>query len=63
MVVKSFKRERLEENTMIFHWELSDEDRLKISQMRQQKMATVTGLLCPDGVSSVDIAEVDVVEM
>jgi diketogulonate reductase-like aldo/keto reductase len=63
MVVKSFKRERLEENTMIFHWELSDEDRLKISQMLQQKMATVTGLLCPDGVSSVDIAEVDVVEM
>ena len=44
MVVKSFKRERLEENTMIFHWELSDEVRLKISQMLQQKMATVTGI-------------------
>jgi hypothetical protein len=31
--------------------------------MLQQKMATVTGILCPVGVSSVDIAEVDVVEM
>jgi hypothetical protein len=29
--------------------------------MLQQKMATVTGILCPEGVSSV--AEVDVVEM
>lgn len=63
MVVKSFKRERLKENTMIFDWELSDEDRLKISQILQEKMATVTGILCPEGVSSVDIAEVDAVEI
>ncbi|CAL5031803.1 unnamed protein product [Urochloa decumbens] len=63
MVVKSWKQERLKENAEIFDWELSDEDRWKISQMPQHKMATVTGLLCTDGVSSVDISEVDAVEM
>ncbi|CAN6270021.1 unnamed protein product [Urochloa humidicola] len=63
MVVKSWKQQRLKENTDIFDWELSDEDRSKISQIPQHKMATVTGILCPEGVSSVDIAEVDAVEM
>ncbi|WVZ85840.1 hypothetical protein U9M48_032706 [Paspalum notatum var. saurae] len=63
MVVKSLKPERMEENMEIFHWELSDEDRLKISQVPQHKLATATGILCPEGVSSVDIAEVDVVEV
>lgn len=63
MVVKSWKQERLKENTEIFDWELSDEDRFKISQMPQHKMARVTGILCPEGVSSVDITEVDVVEI
>ena len=62
MVVKSWKQERLRENTEIFDWELSDENRLKISQMPQHKVARVTGMLCPEGVSSVDIAEVDVLE-
>ncbi|PUZ47362.1 hypothetical protein GQ55_7G158300 [Panicum hallii var. hallii] len=63
MVVKSWKQERLKENTEIFDWELSDEERLKISQMPQHKVARVSGILCPKGVSSVDIAEVDVLEM
>nr|CAB3487181.1 unnamed protein product [Digitaria exilis] len=62
MVVKSWKQERIKENTEIFDWELSDEDRLKIRQMPQHKMATVTGILSPEGVSSVDISEVDVIE-
>jgi hypothetical protein len=31
--------------------------------MPQHKMARVTGILCPEGVSSVDITEVDVVEI
>ncbi|KAF8714872.1 hypothetical protein HU200_027406 [Digitaria exilis] len=31
--------------------------------MPQHKMATVTGILSPEGVSSVDISEVDVIEM
>lgn len=63
MVAKSWKQERIKENTEIFDWELSDEDRSKISKMPQHKMATVTGILSPEGVSSVDISEVDVVEM
>jgi len=63
MVVKSLKRDRLKENMEIFDWELTNEDRRKISQISQQKRVTVLGILCPDGVSSVDLAELDVVEM
>ncbi|TVU14322.1 hypothetical protein EJB05_37783, partial [Eragrostis curvula] len=62
MVVKSLKSERLKENMEIFDWELSDEDRAKISQIPQQKKVTVLGLLSPEGVSSVDIYELDIVE-
>ena len=61
MVVKSLKRERLKENIEIFDWELSDEDRLKIAQIPQRKLITVQNLLCPE--SSVDISDVDVLEM
>jgi 3''-deamino-3''-oxonicotianamine reductase len=63
MVVKSLRKERLKENVEIFDWELSDEDRLKISQIPQCKLITVKNLLCPDGVSSVDISDVDVLEI
>ena len=63
MVVKSLKRERLKENIEIFDWELSDEDRLKIGQIPQHKLITVQNLLCPEGISSVDISDVDVLEM
>ncbi|CAL5016725.1 unnamed protein product [Urochloa decumbens] len=63
MVVKSLKRERIKENMEIFDWELSDEDRFKISQIPQHKKVTVTDILSPDGASSVDLAELDVVEM
>jgi diketogulonate reductase-like aldo/keto reductase len=63
MVVKSLKRERLKENIEIFDWELSDGDRLKIGQIPQQKLITVQNLLCPEGISSVDISDVDVFEM
>jgi len=63
MVVKSLKRERLKENIEIFDWELSDEDRLKIAQIPQRKLITVQNLLCPEGISSVDISDVDVLEM
>jgi 3''-deamino-3''-oxonicotianamine reductase len=63
MVVKSLKRERLKENIEIFDWELSDGDRLKIGQIPQCKLITVQNLLCPEGISSVDISDVDVLEM
>nr|TKW04629.1 hypothetical protein SEVIR_7G122000v2 [Setaria viridis] len=63
MVVKSLKRERLKENIEIFDWELSDGDRSKIGQIPQRKLITVQNLLCPEGISSVDISDVDVFEM
>jgi len=62
MVVKSLKRERLRENMEIFDWELSDEDRFKISQIPQHKRVRVTVMLSPEGTSSVDLAELDIVE-
>ncbi|KAF0890280.1 hypothetical protein E2562_002693 [Oryza meyeriana var. granulata] len=63
MVTTSTKRDRLKENIEIFDWQLSDEDRLKISQIPQHKKVSVLSILCPDGVSSVDLSEVDVVEV
>lgn len=63
MVVKSLKRDRLKENMEIFDWELTNEDRRKISQISQHKRVTLLKILSPDGVSSVDLAELDIVEM
>ncbi|CAN6247227.1 unnamed protein product [Urochloa humidicola] len=63
MVVKSLKLERLKENMEIFNWELSDEDRLKIAQIPQRKRVRLTGIVSPEGASSVDLAELDIVEM
>ena len=63
MVVKSLRKERLKENIKILDWELSDEDRFKISRIPQRKLITVNNLLCPEGVSGVDISDVDVLEM
>jgi 3''-deamino-3''-oxonicotianamine reductase len=60
MGVRSLSKERLKENIEIFDWELSHEDRLKISQIPQRKLITVKNLLCAEGVSSVDISDVDV---
>uniref|UniRef100_A0A0D9W5K1 NADP-dependent oxidoreductase domain-containing protein n=1 Tax=Leersia perrieri TaxID=77586 RepID=A0A0D9W5K1_9ORYZ len=62
MLTTSTKRERLKENIEIFDWQLSDDDRLKISQIPQHKKVSVLSILCPDGVSSVELSEVDVVE-
>jgi diketogulonate reductase-like aldo/keto reductase len=63
MVAKSLKRERLKENLEIFDWELSDEDRFRIGQIAQRKLVTVQNLLCSEGISSVDISDVDVLEI
>ncbi|EMS45203.1 NAD(P)H-dependent 6'-deoxychalcone synthase [Triticum urartu] len=62
MVAKSMKKERLQENLGIFDWELTDEDRFKITRIRQYKKVTVLAILCPEGVPGVDMSEVDVVE-
>ena len=37
VVVKSFNKERMKENIDIFDWELSEEERHKISQLPQRK--------------------------
>uniref|UniRef100_J3LYA9 NADP-dependent oxidoreductase domain-containing protein n=2 Tax=Oryza brachyantha TaxID=4533 RepID=J3LYA9_ORYBR len=64
MVTTSTKPERLKENTEIFDWQLTEEDRLKISEIPQHKRVSVLSILCPDGVSGVvDLSEVDVVEV
>ncbi|XP_062174863.1 non-functional NADPH-dependent codeinone reductase 2-like [Alnus glutinosa] len=38
LVVKSYNKERLKENLQIFDWELSEDDRNKISQIKQHRM-------------------------
>jgi len=63
MVVKSFKRNRLKDNMEIFDWELTSEDRCKISQILQHKRVTISGILSSNGVSSVDLAELEIVEI
>ncbi|KAG0525990.1 hypothetical protein BDA96_06G106200 [Sorghum bicolor] len=63
MVVKSFKRNRLKDNMEIFDWELTNEDRCKISQILQHKRVTISGILSSNGVSSVDLAELEIVEI
>jgi diketogulonate reductase-like aldo/keto reductase len=37
-VVKSYNKERLKENLQIFDWELSEDDRNKISQIKQHRL-------------------------
>lgn len=48
-VVKSFNKERMKENIDIFDWELSPEERFKISQIPQRKGVTCLGLIAENG--------------
>jgi len=62
-IVKSFSKERLKQNLEIFDWELTDDDRLKISQITQKKMVTVKGFFSSEGVfDSVHLADMEIVE-
>ncbi|TKW04636.1 hypothetical protein SEVIR_7G122500v4 [Setaria viridis] len=62
-IVKSYNKERLEENIDIFGWELTDEDRHKISQIPQKKCVTATALFSPEGeFPSVGLSDMDIVE-
>jgi diketogulonate reductase-like aldo/keto reductase len=63
-IVKSYNKERLKQNLEIFDWELTEEDRLKISQIPQRKVVqTSSGLFSQDGeFTSVDPAELNIVE-
>ncbi|CAL5016726.1 unnamed protein product [Urochloa decumbens] len=62
-IVKSYNKERLKQNIDIFGWELTDEDRLKISQIPQKKCVTAAALFSPEGeFTSVDLSDMDIVE-
>ncbi|KAF8714873.1 hypothetical protein HU200_027407 [Digitaria exilis] len=62
-IVKSYNKERLKQNLDIFGWELTDEDRLKISQIPQRKFVTAIALFSPEGeFTSVDLSEMDIVQ-
>ncbi|KAG0525992.1 hypothetical protein BDA96_06G106300 [Sorghum bicolor] len=43
-IAKSYNKERLKQNLEIFDWELTEEDRLKISQIPQRKVVQATSL-------------------
>nr|XP_010917289.1 non-functional NADPH-dependent codeinone reductase 2 [Elaeis guineensis] len=58
MIVKSFNKERLKENIKIFDWELSDEERQKISQIPQSKKYPVLSILSHGGsIRSPDLSD------
>ncbi|CAD6218895.1 unnamed protein product [Miscanthus lutarioriparius] len=61
LVVKTYKQERLKENLEIFDWELTDEDRFKISQIpHHKKLAGFAYIFKPEGeFTSVDISEIN----
>ncbi|CAL5073882.1 unnamed protein product [Urochloa decumbens] len=60
LVVKTYNKERLKQNLEIFDWELTDEDRLKISQIPQKKLEGGAFMFAPEGeFTSVDISEIN----
>ena len=62
-IVKSYNKERLKQNLEIFNWELTDEGRLKISQIPQRKIVNHSGLFVQEGeFTSVDPADLEIVE-
>jgi len=63
-IVKSYNKERLKQNLEIFDWELTEEDRLKISQIPQRKVVQTSSVLfSQDGeFTSVDPSELNIVE-
>ncbi|KAJ4794104.1 NAD(P)-linked oxidoreductase superfamily protein [Rhynchospora pubera] len=62
VVVKSFKKERLVQNLEIFNWELAEEERAKISSIPQKKALSTEPILAPGSLTSVDFADIDIVE-
>lgn len=49
VLVKSYNEKRMLENLDIFDWELSEEDKQKISQIPQRKILTGMRLVSNDG--------------
>ncbi|KAJ4817945.1 NAD(P)-linked oxidoreductase superfamily protein [Rhynchospora pubera] len=62
VVVKSFKKERLVQNLEIFNWELAEEERAKISSIPQKKALSTEPILAPGSLTSVNFADIDIVE-
>ena len=63
IVVKSFNKERLIQNLKIFDWELTEAESTKISSILQRKLITTEFFLASEGsLTSVDFAEIDIVE-
>ncbi|CAL5068092.1 unnamed protein product [Urochloa decumbens] len=63
-IAKSYNKERLEQNLQIFDWELTDQDRIKISQIPQRKIVKIdSSLFSQEGeFTSVDPSDFDIVE-
>ncbi|WVZ85821.1 hypothetical protein U9M48_032689 [Paspalum notatum var. saurae] len=62
-IVKTYNKERLKQNLEIFDWELTEEDRLNISQIPQKKVVMHTVLFSPEGeFTLVDPADLNIVE-
>jgi diketogulonate reductase-like aldo/keto reductase len=62
-IVKSYNKERLKQNLEIFDGELTEEDRLKISQIPQKKYVTAADLFSTEGeFTSVALADMVIVE-
>ena len=49
VAVKSFNKERMRENIQIFNWELSEEDKNKISKIPQKRGCTGELFVAPNG--------------
>ncbi|KAJ4752910.1 NAD(P)-linked oxidoreductase superfamily protein [Rhynchospora pubera] len=63
IVVKSFNKERLAENTDIFDWELTTEEREKINTIPQEKVWPIEDILCKEGsFISVDRQDIEINE-
>ncbi|TQD92577.1 hypothetical protein C1H46_021829 [Malus baccata] len=51
LAVKSYNKERLKQNLLVFDWELSEDDLAKINQIPQKKMMLKENLVSADGSS------------
>ncbi|XP_078166338.1 non-functional NADPH-dependent codeinone reductase 2-like [Carex rostrata] len=64
MVVKSFNKERLQQNLEIFDWELAEEERQTISKIPQKNRVSVDFMLAKEGsLNSIDISDIEINEV
>jgi diketogulonate reductase-like aldo/keto reductase len=63
-IVKSFSKERLEQNLDIFDWGLTDDELTKIAQIPQKKIViAANGIFSPRGeFTSVDLSDIEFIE-